>query len=413
MPKFKYQARNADGKRLNGTIVAQNENDAVGELRKQQLTVLSVKPEGGTGGFFSMQIGGKKAPRARVRADDLVVFTRQLATMISAGIPLLESLEILAEQVDDKGFQYVLGDIVDSVRSGTDFSAALAMHPKIFEKIYVNMIRAGEASGQLDEILNRLAEYQEASAALRREIVSAMTYPVISLCLVFGITGFLLVYIVPQFKTIFDGFGDKLQLPTITTMLLGLSMFLQTQFVWIGIGLVAAVVLFVVYKKTDKGEWQLDWLKLHMPIFGQLFRKVAISRFARTFATLIQSGVPILGALEIVASTSGNRLVEDAVNGARESVRQGETLGEPLAQSKVFPPMVTRMIAIGERTGALEKLLHKISEFYDQQVKATVEGLTSMIEPLLIGLMGFIVGGIVLAIFLPIFKLQGALASGA
>ena len=240
-----------------------------------------------------------------------------------------------------------------------------------------------------------------------------MTYPVISLCLVFGITGFLLVYIVPQFKTIFDGFGDKLQLPTITTLLLGLSMFLQTYYLWIGIGLVASVVLFVMYKKTDKGEWQFDWLKLHMPIFGQLFRKVAISRFSRTFATLIQSGVPILGALEIVASTSGNRLVEDAVNGARESVRQGETLGEPLSQSKVFPPMVTRMIAIGERTGALEKLLHKISEFYDQQVKATVEGLTSMIEPLLIGLMGFIVGGIVLAIFLPIFKLQNALAGGA
>jgi type IV pilus assembly protein PilC len=413
MPKFKYQARNADGKRLTGSIVAQNENDAVGELRKQQLTVLKVSPEAEGGGFFSMQIGGggKKAPRARVKADDLVVFTRQLATMISAGIPLMESLEILADQVDDKGFQWVLRDIVDNVRAGTDFSQALSLHPKIFEKIYINMIRAGEASGQLDEILNRLAEYQEASAALRREIVSAMTYPVISLFLVFGITGFLLIYIVPKFEEIFASFGN-LELPLITQLLLALSKFLSTQFLWIALGSIVGGIAFMVYKKTDRGEWQWDWIKFHMPVFGNLFRKVAISRFSRTFATLLQSGVPILGALEIVALTSGNRQVEDAVNKARESVRQGETLGEPLGESSVFPPMVTRMISIGERTGALEKLLHKISEFYDAQVKATVEGLTAMIEPIMIGLMGFIVGGIVLAIFLPIFKLQGQLAGG-
>ncbi|MHC5021948.1 MAG: type II secretion system F family protein, partial [Planctomycetota bacterium] len=409
----KYQARNADGKRLTGSIVAQNENDAVGELRKQQLTVLKVSPEAEGGGFFSMQIGGggKKAPRARVKADDLVVFTRQLATMISAGIPLMESLEILADQVDDKGFQWVLRDVVDNVRAGTDFSQALSLHPKIFEKIYINMIRAGEASGQLDEILNRLAEYQEASAALRREIVSAMTYPVISLFLVFGITGFLLIYIVPKFEEIFASFGN-LELPLITQLLLALSKFLSSQFLWIALGSIVGTIAFMVYKKTDRGEWQWDWVKFHMPVFGGLFRKVAISRFSRTFATLIQSGVPILGALEIVAMTAGNRQVEDAVNRARESVRQGETLGEPLGESSVFPPMVTRMISIGERTGALEKLLHKISEFYDQQVKATVEGLTAMIEPIMIGLMGFIVGGIVLAIFLPIFKLQGQLAGG-
>ncbi|MCI0341170.1 MAG: type II secretion system F family protein [Planctomycetales bacterium] len=415
MAKFKYQARNAEGKKLAGTMAAQNEQAAIGELRKQNLVVLSVQEEGGGagggGGGFFKSLTGKRAPRPRVRSEDLVIFTRQLATMISAGIPLLESLEILTEQVDDKGFQYVLHDVVDNVRSGMDLSASLGQHPKVFAKIYVNMIRAGEASGQLDEILVRLAEYQEATAALRREIVSAMTYPVVSLCLVFGITGFLLIYIVPKFKEIFDSFTG-LELPIITKMLLTLSYFLKDNFLILGGALVGVGVLFFLYKRTDRGEWQLDWVKLQMPIFGPLFRKVAISRFARTFATLIQSGVPILGALEIVAATAGNRIIEDAVNAARENVRQGETLGEPLAKSKVFPPMVTRMITIGERSGALEKLLQKIAEFYDQQVKATVEGLTALIEPLMIGVMGFIVGGIVLAIFLPIFKLQAKLQSG-
>ncbi len=411
MPKFRYSAKNAEGKKLAGTVIAQDENDAVGELRKQNLVVLSVKQEAeGKGkGFFSF--GRGRAPRPRVKGDDLVVFTRQLSTMINAGIPLLEALDILSEQVDDKGFQYVLSTIVDDVRSGTDFSTALSQHPRIFKRIYINMVKAGEASGQLDEILNRLAGYMEASAALRREIIGAMTYPVVSLCMVLGITGFLLIYIVPKFEEIFQSF-ENLELPGLTKFLLGTSKFLSGNILFIALGVIVFIVAFVFYKKTDRGEWQIDWFKLQLPIFGSLFRKVAISRFARTFSTLIKSGVPILGALEIVAATAGNRLLSDAVDNAREAVRQGESLGDPLAASKMFPPMVTRMISIGEKSGALESLLEKISEFYDQQVKATIESLTSLIEPIMLGVMGVLVGSIVLAIFMPILKLQSQLSSG-
>ncbi|MHC4601319.1 MAG: type II secretion system F family protein, partial [Planctomycetota bacterium] len=234
MPKYRYQAKNPQGRKLAGTIIAQNENDAVGELRKQNLTVLSVR-EDGAPAFSLFGMAKKKAPKPRIRLDDLVVFTRQLATMVSAGIPLLEALEILTEQAEDKGFKYVLTTVVDDVRSGTDLSNALANHPRVFRKIYVNMVKAGEASGQLDEILNRLAEYQEATAALRREIIGAMTYPVISLCLVVGIAGFLLIYIVPKFQEIFEAIidpktGKPIELPMITRFFLALSHFLKSNF---------------------------------------------------------------------------------------------------------------------------------------------------------------------------------------
>jgi type IV pilus assembly protein PilC len=361
------------------------------------------------GGFLaSIGIGGEPAPR--VKLDDIVLFTRQLATMISSGIPLLESLEIMQEQVDDKGFKLCLGKVVNDIRTGKDFSESLGRHPKVFTKIYVNMIKAGEASGQLEEILARLAEYQEAAAALKREIKSAMTYPVVSMCMVLAITLFLLIGIVPQFKAIFDSMN--VELPAITQVLLAVSTGMRAYWYIVLAVPVVIVVAVLMYKKTPKGQWQWDWLMLHMPVFGTLFQKVALSRFSRTFATLIKSGVPILGALEIVANTAGNAIVSDAVIKARDSVRQGENLAKPLSTSPVFPPMVVRMIAVGEKSGALETLLSKISEFYDQQVQATVESLTSLIEPLMIGFMGLMVGGIVLAVFLPIFKLQSVLSGG-
>lgn len=346
-------------------------------------------------------------PKPRVRGDDLAVFTRQLATMISAGIPLVESMEILEEQAEDPGFKLVCGRIIESVRSGTDFSEALSKYPKIFSRIYVSMVKAGEASGALDTILVRLAQYMEATEALRREIKSAMTYPVVSLVLILLIVGGLLVGIVPRFEQIFLTLG--VDLPAPTKILLAVSRFLSSNILYILVGIVAAITAFLLWKKSHTGERQWHWLILKLPIFGPLLRKVAISRFARTFATLIQSGVPILGALEIVSVTTGNRIIEEAVTSARESVKKGETLGEPLGRSGVFPPMVTRMISIGERSGALEQLLEKISEFYDQQVKTTVEALTSLIEPILIAVMGALVGGIVLSIFLPILKIQEAL----
>lgn len=403
MPKYEYIANNEAGEEEKGTVTARNKDHATAMLKQKNFRTITVKEKKSA---FDIQFG---APPEKVSLTEMVIFTRQLSTMISAGIPLLESLEILEEQQTNKGFGLALGDVVDKVRGGNDFSAALATHPKIFEKIYVSMIKAGETSGQLDTILDRLAEYQEDTAKLIREIKSAMTYPAISLTMIFAITGFLLIAIIPKFKEIF--FSLNITLPAITSFLLALSDFLVAQTLNLFLAMIAAVFALIAYGKTKIGRFHYDWLKLRVPIFGDLFQKVAISRFARTFATMIRSGVPILGTLEIVAQTAGNVIIEDAINQSMNSVKQGESLATPLAEFWVFPPMVTRMIAIGERAGALESLLEKISEFYDQQVSAKVESLTSLIEPVMIGVMGVVVGGIVLAVFLPIFKLQAELAN--
>ncbi len=407
MPKFKYTAKNAKGKKVSGTITMNKESDVNADLKKQGLMVISIKAETkkGGGGFSDLF---KPKPSKRIKADELTIFTRQLSTMISAGIPLVECLEVLSEQIDKPGFRLVLESIVDKVRGGADFSESLQSHPKIFTRIYVSMVKAGEASGQLDIILQRLAEYLESSQALKREIKAAMTYPVISLCLIFAIVVALMVGVIPQFKSIFISLN--VELPALTRYLLLVSDFMQSYFlIWMG-ALAGAIVGIMYFKKTKPGSYLFDWLALHLPVFGTLFQKIAISRFSRTFATLIRSGVPILGALEIVANTSGNRLIEDTVNEARENVRKGETLSDPLSRSKVFPPMVTRMIGIGEKSGALEALLEKISEFYDQQVETAVKSLTSMIEPIMIGIMGVVVGGIVLAVFMPILEIQKTLS---
>ncbi len=400
MAVYTYTAKGPDGKKTEGVIKAADKGAATAELKKKNLNVSTIAEQKGkkSGGLFG-------PPRPHVKTKDIAVLTRQLSTMISAGIPLLESLEILHEQASDIGFKNVLDKIIERVRSGSDFSTALSEHPKQFTRIYVNMIKAGEASGQLDIILQRLADFMENIEELKREIKAAMTYPVISLCLILGITLFLVVGIVPKFQEIFIQL-QMTTLPPPTEILLLISNTLRNNSVAvIGVSIVLGVAFFM-YIKTKAGMKQWHWFCLHMPVFGSLFRKVAISRFSRTFATLIQSGVPMLGALDIVASTAGNIWVEEAVLRAKEAVSRGETLGDPLAASKVFPPMVTRMVSIGEKTGALEKLLLKISEFYDSEVRATVKSLTSLIEPLMIATMGLIVGFIVLAIFLPIIKIQ-------
>ena len=402
MAVYAYVAKTPDGKKVESIIRAETKGAAQAELKRKNLTVSSISEKKKGQGIFG-------PPRPHVKTKDIAVMTRQLSTMISSGIPLLESMEILQEQASDPGFKLTLDKVIDRVRSGSDFSSALGEH-KIFTKIYVNMIKAGEASGQLDTILSRLADYMENIEELKREIKAAMTYPVISLLLILGITVFLVVGIVPKFEAIFDQLGMK-DLPPPTRILLLMSRALREHaFIVVGV-LIAICIAFVMYIRTKMGQWQWHWFLLHMPVFGPLFRKVAISRFSRTFATLIQSGVPMLGALDIVASTAGNILVEDAVLKAKDAVTRGETLGDPLAATRVFPPMVTRMIAIGEKTGALEKLLMKIAEFYDQEVRATVKGLTSLIEPLMVGTMGLIVGFIVLSIFLPIIKIQQQLSS--
>jgi type IV pilus assembly protein PilC len=406
METFLYAARAADGKKIEGAIQAASRSAAQEQLKKKNLTVLTLSEKRG-----SRKKGLFGAARPHVKTKDIAVMTRQLSTMISAGIPVLESMEILWEQATDPGFKNALDKIIERIRSGSDLSTALGDYPKIFTRIYVNMVKAGEASGQLDVILQRLADYLEAIEELKREIKAAMTYPVISLTMIIGITIFLVVGIVPKFQEIFIQLEMK-EMPLPTEILLAISSFMRTQFL-LGLGILGAMlVAFLYYIKTRVGQRQWHWFLLYMPVFGPLFRKVALSRFSRTFATLIQSGVPMLGALDIVASTAGNVIVETAVLKARDAVARGETLGDPLSATKVFPPMVTRMISIGEKTGALEKLLLKISEFYDQEVRATVKALTSLIEPLMIGVMGAIVGGIVLSIFLPIIKIQQHFAGG-
>ena len=412
MTTFKYAAKGPGGKTVEGTINANDKNEAVAELRKQNLVVVRVDEAGGSGsakaapgkkkgggGFF------KKEPSAK--RQELVIFTRQLATMIGAGLALLESLEVLTEQAESPGMRMTCERLSQEVRGGSDLSAAMEQCPKSFDQLYVSMVRAGEVSGQMDVILERLADYQEASDALRREIKSAMTYPIISMVLVLGITAFLMLGVVPGFRQVFDSLDSDL--PAITTYVLETAEFMKAHVIICFGGLIGSVMGFLAFKKTERGAWMWDRWALKAPIFGPLARKVALARFSRTFATLIRSGVPIMGTLDIVAETAGNRIVAKAVYDSRESVRSGNLLSEPLGRSQVFPPMVVRMIAIGERTGSLEVLLEKIAEFYDGQVKAAVKSLTSLIEPLLISVMGVIVGGVVMAVFLPILDVVGKL----
>lgn len=407
---FKFQAKDIAGKTVSGTITADSQTQVIEDLRKRRLTPINIKASRGSlfGGRGSKT--KKKATRASCKKGELEVFTRQLSTMLSAGIPMLEGLEILAEQAESPGFSYCLNKVVDDIRTGSDLSRALEPHNRVFSNIYVNMVRAGEASGQIDVILTRLADYLEAAAHLRQEIKSAMTYPVVSLFLVIGIAGFLMIGIVPSFKPVFESL--EVELPGLTVMIMDIAFFMKDYWYALLIAPIAGWYGLKSWKNTEQGGLAFDTFVLKAPVFGSLFKKVALSRFSRTFSTLIKSGVPIIAAMEIVSQTAGNRVISKTVDAARDSVRQGESLSAPFTNSTVFPPMVVRMMSIGERSGALDALLEKIAEFYDQQVEAEVKGLTSLIEPIMIAIMGFIVGGIVLAVFLPIFKLQEKLAGG-
>jgi len=406
---FKYAAKKAGGQSVEGTIQANDRTEALGELRKQNLVVLKVEQVSDKAAEKTKKSGGGLFSKgAKINKTDLVLFTRQLATMVGAGLALLEAIDVLGTQAESPGMTAVCNKIGSELRAGSDLSSAMEQCPKAFNELYVAMVRAGEASGQMDIILERLADYQEASQALQREIKSAMTYPVISLVLVLGITAFLMMGVVPTFKQVFEGLGSEL--PALTAFVLDTSDFMKAYWYLIFGGMAGAIFGLMSFTKTETGGLMWDRFTLTAPVFGPLVRKIALARFSRTFATLIRSGVPIMGTLDIVAETAGNRVVSNAVQAAKESVRNGQLLSEPLGTSKVFPPMVVRMIAIGERTGALEALLEKIAEFYDSQVKATIKALTSLIEPLLICFMGGIVGVVVLSVFLPILDVVGKLS---
>ncbi|MCC6143792.1 MAG: type II secretion system F family protein [Candidatus Hydrogenedentes bacterium] len=407
MPTYNFVARKRDGAKEKGSVTADNRQAAMAILQSRGLVpdMLNERSK-----VFSLGGGAGRLNR-RVKTADLLVFTRQLSTIVSAGLPLLQGLDILAEQTDDPNFAAVIEAVAQDVESGETFSDALRRYPKAFPDLYVSMVKAGEAGGDLDGVLLQLADYLEATEDLKRRIKSAMTYPVVAFSLIVLIAAGLIIWVVPQFAEIFNSFGR--QLPAPTRILIATSDFLRT---WYSVPLIVLAIFGIVaamrlYGSTDSGRYHLDMLKLRIPIFGKLLSKVSVSRVTRTLSTLTRSGVPILQALEIVERTAGNEVYAKAIKDAGDSVRNGDTLADPLARSEVFPAMVTRMIAVGEKTGALETMLMKISDFYDSEVRATVDALTSIIEPVLIGMMGVVVGGIVIALFMPILQLSSLVST--
>ncbi|MFC1594480.1 type II secretion system F family protein [Candidatus Omnitrophota bacterium] len=396
MPLFKYTAKDATGKTVVGKLIADSRDVVIEELRKRKLVIIDVAEIKQKASMF--KIGGGK-----VTSDELVVFSRQLATMVDAGIPLIQSLDALQDQMKSGEFKRVLSSLRDDIETGSSLSASFAKYPHAFDHLYINMVKAGESSGMLNVVLERLADYLEKTMSLKRKIRSAMIYPSIVISFAVIITGVLMIKVVPTFESIFDMLQGQLPIPT--QILIAISNLFRKWFLY----MVGVVILVSVgasrYYRTENGKLRIDALKLRVPVMGPLFSKVAISRFSRTLATLIQSGVPILGSLEIVATTTGNKVIENAVDKVRANVREGESIAAPLIRSGVFPAMVTRMISVGEQTGELEKMLAKISDFYDEQVDVAVAGLASMIEPMIIAFLGVVVGGIVIALFLPIFQI--------
>lgn len=394
MSVFQYSAKDTNGRTVVGVVEAPSENEATNMLHNKSYIVLSLK---------AVKSRAMSSTGQKVKLDDLVVFSRQLATMIDAGIPLVQALSILSEQVDNKALKSVVLTLRQDIEAGMSFCDALAKHPQIFSELFINMSRAGEASGMLDEVLDRLASYLEKTSSLQRKVNSSLVYPATVLSMAFLITAVLLIKVVPTFKGIFDMLGG--QLPAPTQLLILISDIMRKYFFLALIVMGAFVWLFKWYISTPKGKYNFDAFQLKVPVIGTLLRKVAVAKFSRTFSTLVRSGVSVLNALDIVGKTSGNKVVEEAVAGCRIAVRDGEPIATPLQRSKVFPPLVCRMIGVGEQTGQLEKMLTKIADFYDDQVDAAVAGMTSLIEPLVIAVLGVIIGGIVIALFLPIFKL--------
>jgi len=337
-----------------------------------------------------------------VPEKDIVVFTRQFATMIDAGLPLVQCLDILATQAENPTFRKVLHQVKTDVEEGATYADALAKHPKVFNTLYVNMVAAGEAGGILDVILNRLAAYIEKAMALKRRVKSAMTYPAVVMTIAIGIIAIMMVFVIPSFAKMFGSFGATLPLPT--RMVVALSNFMVHNIVFILVGIAGFIWVFKLWYATYVGKKLVHRTLLRAPIFGVLIRKVAVSKFSRTMSTLMSSGVPIIAGLEIVAKTAGNVVVEEAINDVAESLSQGKTIAEPLAATGVFPPMVVQMIGVGEKTGALDAMLAKIADFYDEEVDAAVSALTSMLEPLLMVFLGGSIGFIIVAMYLPIFK---------
>ncbi len=421
MPRFNYVALDARGQEATGLVEAVSSNAAITQLRQAGYFPTSVIEEAisGPDGTEARRRAATTArvtkPRAKkgivlfkrrkVKSKILMIFTRQLATLIDAGLPLLKSLNVLAKQERDRLLKNTINKIADSVQGGSTFSDALALHPRIFNNLYVNMVRAGEVGGVLELVLTRLSEFQEKAAKIRNKVIAAMVYPGIVMTMAVGIMCFLLIFIVPRFEMIFhDLLGDK-PLPPVTRFVLAVSDFMQHR----GLILVGAVVVIVtLYKfigRTRRGRLVIDDFKLRMPLFGNLNRKTAISRFARTLGTLVTSGVPILQALNITRETAGNAAIARAISQVHESVKEGESIVQPLEASRVFPPMVVSMVDVGEETGKLPEMLLKVADVYDDEVDNAVIALTSALEPIMIVFLAIVVGTIVLALFTPLISI--------
>lgn len=344
--------------------------------------------------------------KKKVKQRAVAIFTRQLATMIDAGLPLVQSLEILSSQQDSPVFKKVIREIKEHVEGGSTFAGALKNHPITFDDLYTNLVVAGEEGGILDNILNRLASYIEKAEALKKKVKSALVYPSTIVAVAIAVVGILMIFVIPVFETMFSSAGQSLPLPTL--IVLTMSKFIKKYIIFFVAGMIVFFILFKRYYKTDGGKALVDRLLLKLPVFGELFRKVSVARFSRTLGTLVSSGVPILDGLSIVSKSSGNRAVEIAILNARASIREGETISEPLNRSGIFPPMVIQMINVGESTGALDAMLNKIADFYDEEVDVTVGNLTSLLEPLLMIFLGVVIGGVVIAMYLPIFNMASA-----
>lgn len=399
MPGFQYTARDSKGQIISGRIEGPTASAVVRSLRDRGLIPTSVQ-ESKASAIAKPRAKGKWG---RVSIFDIALLCRQLSTMLRAGITLTETLDILSEQAEKTTLKVVIKTVQKDVEAGASLTEAIARHPKVFSQFFISMIKTGEASGMLDSVLDQMASYFESIAAIQRKVRAAIVYPLVISVFALGITTFLLTAVVPVFKDIYAEAGGELPLPT--QMILAISDFLRYRWWLILIIIVGLIVGVYQWNRTPTGRHFFDALKLRLPIFGKIFLKAALARFARTFAILIRSGVSMLTAMEIVAKTSGNVLIEEAILRARSSIRAGETISQPLRESPLFPPMVTRMISVGERTGALETMLNKITEFYEDQVSTAVAGLTSAIEPLLIASLGALIGFVVISMYLPMIKM--------
>jgi type IV pilus assembly protein PilC len=399
MAKFMWEGRTRVGGTMTGEIEAPNEAFVIAQLRRQQIVPVKIKNKPRD---LGLRIPGRKG---KVSRRDLAIFTRQFATMIDAGLPLVQCLDILGMQQENQAFKQVILKVKEDVESGSTFADALEKHPKVFDELFVNLVSAGEVGGILDTILARLAAYIEKAMKLAKQVKSAMVYPSTILAVALIVTTVLLLYVIPIFGQMFQDFGAALPAPTL--IVLAISTYTRKYFL---LGLVLIIVLVLAFRwyyKQEGGRRRIDRFLLRVPIFGDLLRKIAVARFSRTLGTMVSSGVPILESMDIVAKSAGNKIIEEAIVKARASISEGKTISEPLAESKVFPIMVTQMVSVGEATGALDTMLNKIADFYDDEVDAAVGALTSLLEPMLMIFLGVVIGGLVIAMYLPIFKLAG------